>query len=340
LDPPDEYFRIRLVCTLLDCCGTCFDRGSAKKKLDFFLTFFQYYFYTKEVAPMDIDFLVQDTLVLLRPTWKWQANLEEAGKAFQEAVSKTYKPTEDDKNGVGEVEDMDDGDSWSDGAEDVDRDEEIEAREGAISDGEDEEGAAAERLSDETSETSSEEEEESIVVGKREEHIDPEAEADFDREFAKMMQESLESRKFERKPVVDVPLPIRKGSTFSMLSREPTMESENGDYIPPPQPEQKGTMMFSLLTKRGNRQQTKQVALPDDSGFAVAMRNKQEAEREEKQKIKQLVMNYDRLDDPAASEIDALDKHAALNGFHVKMDKSAQKAPRTRKLSMSDVNWT
>lgn len=38
---PDDYFRIRLVCTLLDTCGTCFDRGTAKKKLDFFLTFFQ-----------------------------------------------------------------------------------------------------------------------------------------------------------------------------------------------------------------------------------------------------------------------------------------------------------
>jgi len=41
LDMPDDFFRIRLVCTLLDTCGVCFDRGSAKKKLDFFLTFFQ-----------------------------------------------------------------------------------------------------------------------------------------------------------------------------------------------------------------------------------------------------------------------------------------------------------
>lgn len=41
LDMPDDFFRIRLVCTLLDVCGMCFDKGSAKKKLDFFLTFFQ-----------------------------------------------------------------------------------------------------------------------------------------------------------------------------------------------------------------------------------------------------------------------------------------------------------
>ena len=41
LDLPDDFFRIRLVCTVLDTCGVCFDRGAAKKKLDFFLTFFQ-----------------------------------------------------------------------------------------------------------------------------------------------------------------------------------------------------------------------------------------------------------------------------------------------------------
>jgi regulator of nonsense transcripts 2 len=29
------------VCILLDGCGMCFDRGSLKRKLDAFLTFFQ-----------------------------------------------------------------------------------------------------------------------------------------------------------------------------------------------------------------------------------------------------------------------------------------------------------
>ena len=41
LDLPDDFFRIRLICVILDTCGTCFERGPAKKKLDFFLTFFQ-----------------------------------------------------------------------------------------------------------------------------------------------------------------------------------------------------------------------------------------------------------------------------------------------------------
>jgi regulator of nonsense transcripts 2 len=41
IDMPDDCFRVRLVCTLLDTCGACFDRGSLKKKLDNFLVFFQ-----------------------------------------------------------------------------------------------------------------------------------------------------------------------------------------------------------------------------------------------------------------------------------------------------------
>lgn len=110
MDMPDDFFRIRLVCTLLDVCGMCFERGLAKRKLDFFLTFFQvglflrvlvslnailtfvqYYIYTKEPMPMDVEFMVQDTFQAIRPHWKLHTNLEEAAKAFEEAITKTYK---------------------------------------------------------------------------------------------------------------------------------------------------------------------------------------------------------------------------------------------------------
>lgn len=41
IDAINDFFRVRLVCTLLDTCGTCFDRGSLKRKLDTFLVIFQ-----------------------------------------------------------------------------------------------------------------------------------------------------------------------------------------------------------------------------------------------------------------------------------------------------------
>ena len=40
-DLPDDFFRIRLICTLLETCGMYYEKGPAKKKLEFFLTFFQ-----------------------------------------------------------------------------------------------------------------------------------------------------------------------------------------------------------------------------------------------------------------------------------------------------------
>ena len=38
---PDDFFRVRLVCVILDTVGMCFDRGTQQKKLDNFLSFFQ-----------------------------------------------------------------------------------------------------------------------------------------------------------------------------------------------------------------------------------------------------------------------------------------------------------
>lgn len=101
-------------------------------------------------------------------------------------------------------------------------------------------------------------EEENIVVTREEEEVDPEDEADFEREYAKMMAESLDSRKFERKPAFDVPLPMRR------RDRETTpldpLTDENP--VPAPIPAPTNTMAFSLLTKRGNRQQVGYTGYP------------------------------------------------------------------------------
>ena len=82
---------------------------------------------------------------------------------------------------------------------------------------------------------------------RQEEQRDPEAEADFDRELAKMMSESLDSRKFDRKPMFDVPLPMRRIPKDASTAAE---DSPNEGPATPP-----NTMTFSLMTKRGNRQQ-------------------------------------------------------------------------------------
>lgn len=59
LDPPTNYFRIRLVCGLLGVCGQYFTRGAARRKLDRFLPYLQRYLLAKPPLPLDVEFDVQ-----------------------------------------------------------------------------------------------------------------------------------------------------------------------------------------------------------------------------------------------------------------------------------------
>jgi hypothetical protein len=136
-------------------------------------------------------------------------------------------------------------------------------------------------------------------------------------------------------------------------------------------------MAFSLLTKKGNKQQTKTVELPSDSTFAIAMKTQQAAEREEQQRIKSLVLNYDLMDkdDGADGEfpltpwspvkkipgyggigtgdlknglsnmtiagLEGKEERRYTHGHRHGGDKSAntRAAGRSRKLQLSDVDW-
>ncbi len=57
-------WQVRLVCMLLQTCGGYFHKGSAARKLDRFLAYFQRYILAKPPLPLDIDFDVQVLLCL------------------------------------------------------------------------------------------------------------------------------------------------------------------------------------------------------------------------------------------------------------------------------------
>jgi len=330
-DMPDDFFRIRLVATILESCGVYFNRGASGKKLDYFLSFLQYYIYTKDPLPMDIEFIVQDVFALTRPQWKLASNIEEASKAFQLAMAQDQKTSGMDKVLEAEAE-ADDSDSSDDDMGDiglppaeVDGDSESDDEVDATANGDNGDNGQSAPGTDS--------EEESIVVTREEEEVDPEDEADFDRELAKLMAESLDSRKHERKPTFDVPLPMRRKENApnpgTPGNESWTEESTSGNA-------NTGTMAFSLLTKRGNRQQTRTVALPSDSNFAIAMKTKQAADREEQKRIKDLVLNYEIRE---GEEQDGLDKAAGMNFARADRSGNTRAAQRTRKLQLSDVDW-
>ena len=88
---------------------------------------------------------------------------------------------------------------------------------------------------------------------RREEQRDPEAEAEFDRELAKLMSEGAESRKFDRKQVFDVPLPMRRNVPHAMPATGNEHDEAKAD-VPTTAP---NTMKFALLSRRGNKPQVR-----------------------------------------------------------------------------------
>lgn len=69
---------------------------------------------------------------------------------------------------------------------------------------------------------------------------------------------------------------------FDFLDRREEPALSNPDHV-----------AFTLLTKKGNKQQMKTVGLPSDSALVINTRNQREAEREEQQQLKQLVLEYE-----------------------------------------------
>lgn len=108
LDPPNHLFRIRLVCILLETCGrykvnwapfqyktvfntlagTYFSSGSSKKRLDYYLTFLQGYYWFKKTHwgdsfPPFLDHIFKETILTLRPKLKLCRSYEDAQKEVE-----------------------------------------------------------------------------------------------------------------------------------------------------------------------------------------------------------------------------------------------------------------
>jgi regulator of nonsense transcripts 2 len=253
MDLPDDYFRVRLVCALLETCGHCFEKGAAKRKLDFYLTFFQYYINVKDPLPMDIEFVVQDTFNLLRPQWKLVlGDLQESSRVFGEACKQNYQDVASGK--AAEAEEAEEAEAEGNLSDDDRADGEENAVDGDVkSDSDDGKGQGDDDDDDARADHS--DEEEHIVVTRPEDLRDPEADAEFDRELAKLMAESVDSRKFERKAMFDVPLPMRRTARDTTTA---LVDGGSGDETAAPvQANGGGTMKFALLSKKGNRQQVR-----------------------------------------------------------------------------------
>uniref|UniRef100_A0A2K5JX91 Regulator of nonsense transcripts 2 n=1 Tax=Colobus angolensis palliatus TaxID=336983 RepID=A0A2K5JX91_COLAP len=271
LDPPEHLFRIRLVCTILDTCGQYFDRGSSKRKLDCFLVYFQRYVWWKKSLevwtkdhpfPIDIDYMISDTLELLRPKIKLCNSLEESIRQVQDLEREFLIK-------LGLVNDKDSKDSMTEG-ENLEEDEE-----------EEEGGAETEEQSGNESEVNEPEEELSILTGFALEnitvkisglillfcfnkevmikggglkHVPCVEDEDFIQALDKMMLENLQQRSGESVKVhqLDVAIPLH---LKSQLRKGPPLGGGEGEA------ESADTMPFVMLTRKGNKQQVRNCPL-------------------------------------------------------------------------------
>ncbi|KAF8638034.1 hypothetical protein AX16_010666 [Volvariella volvacea WC 439] len=292
LDMPDDFFRIRLICMLLDTCGMCFDRGSQKKKLDNFLTFLQYYIHCKEPLPMDVDFMVSDSLEAVRPKLEMAKTIEEAAAAVDNMLAAAFQGT------AGE-------DSGDDSGDEGERPEEQEDE-----DGEDEDDEQESPVGDRTSSPDPE-----VVLAtstSTQEYLGPteEADADFAKELAKMMMDtSAESRKVDKRTTL---ASLDTAILPSSVRRKRT-EGLEGDGI---STNELDVMNFTIITKRGNKQQTKQLAVPAGSALAIQTRTAQLQDKVEQQHLKRLVLDYEQREE--AEELKAMEARSRMNAVKIR----------------------
>ncbi|XP_033470781.2 regulator of nonsense transcripts 2 isoform X2 [Epinephelus lanceolatus] len=316
LDPPEHLFRIRLVCTLLDTCGQYFDRGSSKRKLDCFLIYFQRYIWWKKSIdvwtkdhpfPIDIDYMISDTLELLRPKMRLSCSLEEATKQVADlerevlvklglAMEKDGRSSAMSEGEVLDEEDDDGDDDEEGGAEteeqsgnesEMNEQEEDEGSENEEEEREEEEEENTDYLTDSNKENETDEENNEVTIrGGGLKHVACAEDEDFIQALDKMMLENLQQRSGETVKVhqLDVAIPLQLKSQLKKGgSREPCIGEAESDIS--------DTMQFVMLTRKGNKQQYKILNVPLSSHLAANHFNQQQAEQEERMRMKKLTLD-------------------------------------------------
>ncbi|CAB11644.1 nonsense-mediated decay protein Upf2 [Schizosaccharomyces pombe] len=258
----NDMFRLRLIVVVLQTCGPSIIRSKTKKTMLTYLLAYQCYFLIQPEMPLDMLYEFEDVIGYVRPSMKVYMHYEEARNALTErlqAISDDWE--EDDTRPVFQ------------GANDGD----ISSNEESV--------YLPEDISDE-SETDEESSglEESDLLDSEDEDIDNEMQLsrELDEEFERLTNESLLTRMHEKNPGFDVPLPLRAsslGSPYVTRNEESASESSH--------------VMFTLLTKRGNKQRSQYLEIPSHSSLVRSTKNQQTEEIMERKRVKEMVLNFE-----------------------------------------------
>lgn len=274
IDPPDDYFRIRLVCALLDTCGCYFVEGVARKRLDRFLTFFMAYCLSKDSLPLDVEFDLQDLLGTLKMKMKKFESYEEAVKATEEILRNEAAAR---ATGLGTIE------------EEEEEEEERERQRG----GGGHRGAAGLLAGDTSAEEV--EEEESQAKGLPQLMVTPlaarraEFDCQFDQEFIAMMAE------YQGRPAGPAGAPFPPAGPATV---PPTSTSGGGQADPSSGSGEPEAVSFKLLMKKGGKDdKSKELQVPLTSTMALTLKQREESEAQERHAIKRLVLEANKREE-------------------------------------------
>ncbi|KAG8747796.1 hypothetical protein FRC10_011241 [Ceratobasidium sp. 414] len=286
IDAPDDFFRVRLACVLLDSCGMCFDQGSQKKKLDNFLTFLQLYAHCKSAMPMEVDFMLNDTLEALRPRLVLAKSFEEAAIAV-DAMFDLVARAGEDANGDGDESDRGGYDSGDEKVGDRRKGQRYDTSDMDISDD-------GRPISPEAQ-----------IILPHQENAGPseEAQAEFEKELAKMFVEAPgENRKVDRKA-------IWEGPSLPTGVRKKRDEDDEAERNP-------GVVKFTVATRKGNKTQSRHIPVPVETELVKQIRQSQLQDKAEQQQLKKIVLDYEQRED--AEEQKAFEELMRDRGYKIR----------------------
>lgn len=256
LDPPDNYFRIQMACLILE--SIALRRLSFRKKFNILLKFFDYYIWLKD-QPIPKDFEFKISKVFEKYEFKRSHDLKEAAEKLAEIArsgnnkSKTTEEDEEDDEEDDDEEEEEDEESLSKSVNNLNiDDDEIDKNDEVVA-----------KLSYEAYERKLQEEEERKLEEK------------LEKEFKRMVSESMNSQKNNTAKPTIIDLPTN-------LQDEPK---------PKPKILGRGTIPFTLVTKKGKMVATKSLELPSNVKFANTIVEEGKKQKQEKEQIKRFILN-------------------------------------------------
>jgi regulator of nonsense transcripts 2 len=330
----EDSFRVRLVCTLLDCVAKPLAIGSGATRLEIFIQYFQRYVLALKFVQLDLHFALNDTLERLPVKVPKFRSLSEAAQAIRKL------------EGAPEVD-----------LEQLKRDRERLEQE------------REQQVSEEAKRKAAEEKRRAFFEEKK--RREEEDKKTFDRELALLMSERpaqtgsssssagkglrsgipaallqkssstvVEVTEDGELPKEDSPAP---GNAASAAAREEDdydddsdegedSGSEEADETPPakdPEFDRSATpfraVTFKVLLRKGAKIQARDLSIPEDNVLAVRVKERQTAEEREREEMKGLVLQKARLVDDAPDELTG-NQRLNRTGMNIKKQQMAEAA--------------